>query len=374
MLLYIQKLFIFSGKEGPMKKKGTGLLVLLAFLSVMLPGTGHAANLITVSSVDIKYDVANFLLYTSSTEGEVSQRIKSMTNEFTKGVRKNTTNTGLEYRMDITTYSGIGDGSNLVNAIRQYYICLHLQLESGYTWPDQIPRKATSKTYIPISELTDFRVYINDKLYSDEGYVKYNISHDEIDIGIPIANVIQTIVLDQNVFTYDGKIQNPRVVSASLINGDKVKAGMYTVDYVDQNGQHVVPVKPGTYYVLVKGTGIYGTGRKLFTIKNASTISKKPTIRVPSAGKKAIIVRWKHFKRSTKTGKKVWKQVKMVQIQCATDKKFEHIVKTINVAKKKTNYTIKGLKRKKTYYIRVRYAGGSAVYSKWSAIKKIKTR
>ena len=80
------------------------------------------------------------------------------------------------------------------------------------------------------------------------------------------------------------------------------------------------------------------------------------------------------IKRSTKTGKKVWKQVKMVQIQCATDKKFEHIVKTINVAKKKTNYTIKGLKRKKTYYIRVRYAGGSAVYSKWSAIKKIKTR
>ena len=190
-----------------MKKKVTGLLVLLAFLSVMLPETGHAANLITVSSVDIRYDVANFLLYTSSTEGEVNQRIKSMTNEFTKGVRKNTTNTGLEYRMDITTYSGIGDGSNLVNAIRQYYICLHLQLESGYTCPDQIPRKALSKTRIPLSELSDFQVYINDRLYSDEGYVKYNISHDEIDIGIPIANVIQTIVLDQNVFTYDGKIQ-----------------------------------------------------------------------------------------------------------------------------------------------------------------------
>ena len=86
-----------------MKKKVTGLLVLLAFLSVMLPETGHAANLITVSSVDIRYDVANFLLYTSSTEGEVNQRIKSMTNEFTKGIRKNTTNTGLEYRMAITT-------------------------------------------------------------------------------------------------------------------------------------------------------------------------------------------------------------------------------------------------------------------------------
>ena len=196
-----------------------------------------------------KHDVANFLLYTSSTEGEVSQRIKSMTNEFTKGVRKNTTNTGLEYRMDITTYSGIGDGSNYVNAARQYYLCLHLQLDDGYAWPDQIPRKALSKTRIPLSELSDFRVYLNDKLYLGEGYVKYNISHDEIDIGIPIANTIPTIVLDQNVFIYDGKIQNPRVVSASLINGDKVKAGMYTVDYTNQNGQHVIPVKPGTYYV-----------------------------------------------------------------------------------------------------------------------------
>ncbi len=43
----------------------------------------------------------------------------------------------------------------------------------------------------------------------------------------------------------------------------------------------------------------------------------------------------------------------------------------------KTKYTVKKLKKKKTYYVRVRpltRSNGKKVYGKWSAIKKVKVR
>ena len=102
------------------------------------------------------------------------------------------------------------------------------------------------------------------------------------------------------------------------------------------------------------------------------TISKKPTIKNPSATKNKITVSWKHFKQTKKT-KKVWKKIKKVQIQCATDKAFTNIIKTSMVGKKKTKATIKGLSKKTTYYVRVRYFDGTG-YSAWSKVKKVKTK
>ncbi len=62
------------------------------------------------------------------------------------------------------------------------------------------------------------------------------------------------------------------------------------------------------------------------------------------------------------------------QIQYGTNKKFKKAkVKTTG----KTKYTLKKLKKKKTYYIRVRayqVANGVKVYGKWSGVKKVKIR
>ena len=103
------------------------------------------------------------------------------------------------------------------------------------------------------------------------------------------------------------------------------------------------------------------------------TISKKPTIKKPTASKGKITVNWKHFKNKTKKGKKIWKKIKKVQIQCSTDKNFQNIVKDVKIGKSKTKYAIKGLKKKTTYYVRVRYYDGTG-YSKWSKVKKVKTK
>ncbi len=62
------------------------------------------------------------------------------------------------------------------------------------------------------------------------------------------------------------------------------------------------------------------------------------------------------------------------QLQYALNKKFK---KKKSIQTKKTKYTIKKLKKKKTYYIRVRaykMNGKKKVYGKWSTVKKVKIR
>lgn len=63
------------------------------------------------------------------------------------------------------------------------------------------------------------------------------------------------------------------------------------------------------------------------------------------------------------------------QLQYALNKKFSKKKKTINV--RSCNATIQGLKKSKTYYIRVRAykkSSGKKIYGKWSKIKKIKIK
>ena len=102
------------------------------------------------------------------------------------------------------------------------------------------------------------------------------------------------------------------------------------------------------------------------------TITKKPTIKKPTVTKNKITVNWSHFKQTKKT-KAVWKSIKKVQVQCATDKGFSNIIKSTMVGKKKTKAIIKGLAKKTTYYVRVRYYDGVG-YSAWSGVKKVKTK
>ena len=103
------------------------------------------------------------------------------------------------------------------------------------------------------------------------------------------------------------------------------------------------------------------------------TVSKKPSIKKPAAAKGKITVKWKHFKHTSKKTNKIWKKIKKVQVQCATDKAFKNLVKTTTVKKSKTSAKIKGLRKKTTYFVRVRYYDGVG-YSAWSKVKKVKTK
>lgn len=84
---------------------------------------------------------------------------------------------------------------------------------------------------------------------------------------------------------------------------------------------------------------------------------------VKAGGKGKIVVKWKKSAAA-----------KGYQLQYSTSKKFKSKkTKTTN----KTSLTIKKLKKKKTYYIRVRAyktVNGKKSYGKWSSVKKIKIK
>ena len=102
------------------------------------------------------------------------------------------------------------------------------------------------------------------------------------------------------------------------------------------------------------------------TAKPQSTTPAKTKVQKISAGKKSITAQWKKVAG-----------VSAYQVQIATNKKFSKNKKTFKVSKKSTKVKIKKLKAKKVYYVRVRSykkVNGKKVYSKWSTVRKVKTK
>lgn len=102
------------------------------------------------------------------------------------------------------------------------------------------------------------------------------------------------------------------------------------------------------------------------TAKPQSTAPAKTKVQKISAGKKSITAQWKKVAG-----------VSAYQVQIATNKKFSKNKKTFKVSKKSTKVKIKKLKAKKVYYVRVRSykkVNGKKVYSKWSTVRKVKTK
>ena len=116
-------------------------------------------------------------------------------------------------------------------------------------------------------------------------------------------------------------------------------------------------------------------GLVTFTLKQELllTVSKKPAIKKPASTKNKVTVKWSHFKHTSRKAKRIWKKIKKVQVQCAADKGFTNIVKTVMVGKGKKKTAIKGLQKNTTYYVRVRYFDGTG-YSAWSKVRKVKTK
>ena len=109
--------------------------------------------------------------------------------------------------------------------------------------------------------------------------------------------------------------------------------------------------------------------------------STKPSAPATTTTKKPSTVKVEKVTKGTKSFKVTWKKktgVSGYQVQYATDKKFKKNKKTVTIAKKNaTSKTIKKLKSKKTYYVRVRtykIVNGKKVYSSWSKVKAVKTK
>ena len=112
--------------------------------------------------------------------------------------------------------------------------------------------------------------------------------------------------------------------------------------------------------------------------QNDTNTSNDEDVTVTSKPKSASIKKVKGAKKAISV---TWKKVSGVngyEIQVATDKKFKKNKKTVTVKKQKTTKTtVKKLKAKKKYYVRIRtykIVNGKKVYSSWSKVKSVKTK
>ena len=111
----------------------------------------------------------------------------------------------------------------------------------------------------------------------------------------------------------------------------------------------------------------------------------QPTTTTPTTSAKAVAKPKSAKLKKVKSAKKAisveWKKVRGVkgyQVQVATDKKFKKNKKTVNIKRQKTTKTtVKKLKAKKKYYVRIRtykIVNGKRDYSSWSKVKSVKTK
>ena len=171
-----------------------------------------------------------------------------------------------------------------------------------------------------------------------------------------------SIKLKATSLTYNGKVRTPKVIVKDRTGKTLVKNTDYTVSYA--KGRKYV----GKYAVKITFKGKYsGTKTLYFTIKPKAT-----SISSLKAGSKKFTVKWK--KQATQTTG--------YQVQVATNKKFKKNKKTVTIKKQKTTKTtVKKLKAKKKYYVRVctyktvKINGKSIrIYSGWSKAKTVTTK
>ena len=140
---------------------------------------------------------------------------------------------------------------------------------------------------------------------------------------------------------------------------------------ISSNVGKVYGIQSGTTYKFkvralrtVNGKTFYGP---YSDVLKTTTATDKTKITKTKGAKKKLTVNWKKISKATG-----------YQVQVATDKKFTKNKKSVTISKNKTiSTTIKKLKGKKKYYIRVRTyrkVAGKKVYSSWSSIKNVKTK
>ncbi len=161
---------------------------------------------------------------------------------------------------------------------------------------------------------------------------------------------IKTVSIAASV-AYTGKTLNPKVTVKDAA-GKPIASTNYTVTYSKNKS-----VGKATAKVVFKGNY---SGTKTLTFKIVPKTTKISSLK---AGKKSFTV--KYSKQTSGSG---------YEIQYSTSKSFKG-AKTVKITKNKTvSKTVKKLKSKKTYYVRVRVTKGSSYKSNWSAVKKVKVK
>ena len=165
----------------------------------------------------------------------------------------------------------------------------------------------------------------------------------------------KSVTLSVMTYTFNGKEKKPSV-EVTDSNGSVISSSNYSVAYTNNKN-----VGKATVKITFKGN-YNGVISKTFTI-----IPKSAKITSTKAKSKGFTIKWN----------KITSQAEGYQIQYATNGSFKS-EKSINVNNSKsTSKTVKKLKGKKKYFIRIRTyknVNGKKYYSPWSKTKAITTK
>lgn len=174
---------------------------------------------------------------------------------------------------------------------------------------------------------------------------------------LPASLASAKVTLQKSIFAYTGKQVKPKVTKV-VVGGKTLKANTdYTVSYATNK-------LTGKGTVKISGKGAY-TGTRSAAFNIAPKKSKVQRIKSPK--KRQLTLWWKKDLQATG-----------YQIQYSTNKKFSKGTKTITVTSRKTaSRTVKRLKSKKVYYVRVRAyktIDKKKVTIGWSPVKKVRVK
>lgn len=167
-------------------------------------------------------------------------------------------------------------------------------------------------------------------------------------------------------------------------NGNRVNIGAYgnTAEASKTDDGTFVPGNPETPTSEVPTTG--STNNNGSTTQTPAPTQKinNPVVTEGSRNEKLKTPAIKKMKKASKKIKITFKKIAdknpgYYEIQYSTNRKFKKGTKTLKVNAKKTKATIKKLKGKKKYYVRVRLyknVAGIKLYSSWTKTKSIKTK
>ncbi|MCD7797701.1 MAG: CAP domain-containing protein, partial [Clostridiales bacterium] len=174
----------------------------------------------------------------------------------------------------------------------------------------------------------------------------------------------------ENIAAYQ---KNAQSVMVSWMNSQGHKDNILKDDY-KSIGIGCFIADDGAYYWVqcFSSQQVDNVANKTGTLQVTNTISltselKKASLKKLIKGKKSIKITWKKVL-----------SVAGYQVQYVINKKFTKNKKSVTIKKNSTtSLTVKGLKSKKTYYVRVRTyntVNGKKVYSNWSTVKRVTTK
>ena len=193
--------------------------------------------------------------------------------------------------------------------------------------------------------------------YKDNNNAKSYFKWDSKAYGLTLYSIMHTVEISETSYVYDGQVHKP-TIRVTDSRGYFLQEGVdYTVSY--PSGRK----KVGQYNIKVTVKGPYGsTSYKTFTIMPVETAIKKL-----AAKNDAFQVSW-----SKKTAQTTGYQIRYSR--SASFSSYEDVWVKKNTT---TSKTVKGLKSKKKYYVKMRtykVVDGKKIYSAWTSTRTVTTK